>query len=208
MSHNPQYKAAAKRAAGLFDCVGKPVRSVARETDTALIEMMVLDVREGLLRPAVFLQHPAHLPEGVDLKSLMTSAIAKDAQLRIDAYEWASVNRREAGRASVGLKNAVTAMRLAADLVDHEEDVDERVHGWGDEIAVYLQTAFGCDPHAAPHSAEEFSTWCSETCNKANPVPEWLQVHRSGGPVSTVDPKRERTTATRDMVDRYGGDDD
>jgi hypothetical protein len=173
MSHE-EYKKVANRVVGIFDGVGKAPRKLALAQDTALVEMMAIDVKDGILTPPSFLQHPPHLPDGDDLRVLCQGNAPKDQQLRIDAHEWASINKRESARAMVSLRNAVTAVRLANDILN-DPDADENVHGWMREIGGFLMFAFGCDAREAPHARDELDLWCYAIANKANPCPEWLQ---------------------------------
>lgn len=172
-----QFKNALARAMRVVDGVGKGGVRHTLDTEAALVELVVLTIRSGEMRPACFLQHPAHLPEGNELRLLCNSDASKDEQLRADAHDWARVNYNEAAKASVSLRSALTAMR-SADALLNDPDADEKLHEWKQEIAAYLRTTFGVIPERAPYDKGELDAWCFEMCDRANPVPKWLKEWR------------------------------
>lgn len=198
------YKAVADRAAGLFDGIGRKA-GIPPAMKLTLVEMMALDVRDGVVRGPLFLQHPPHLPEGQDLRALVVGAAAKDAQLRSDAHEWAQMNRQEATRAAVTVRNAVEALRMADELTA-ANPTDRRPFEWRVEIAACLQFSFECDPEQAPAARDALDAWALAVCNKANPVPEWLQTYRPNVTRMTDEPIFNPRAAVQNVRDQ--GDDD
>ena len=198
------YKAAAQRVAGLFDGIGRK-SGIPDAAKVTLVEMMALDVRDGIVRAPLFLQHPAHLPEGQDLRSLVVGAAAKDATLRGDAHEWRRLNREEADRSSVTLRNAVEAIRMADELLAAHPD-DKRVFAWAVEITTCLHILFECDPKQAPKDRAGLDAWCLAVCNKANPVPEWLQGYRPGSTRMTDEQIFDPRAAARNLKEDDDGE--
>lgn len=203
---DPQFQDVLKRAARAFDGIGKQPVRVSIATETAMVELVVRNVRNGDLRPATFLQHPPHLPEGGELKVLLSGTVAKDAQLRQDAHAWASVNRSEVASASISLRNAITAIRMADELLN-DPDADEVLHEWKNEIATYLATVFACDTREAPLDRAELEAWCLTITNRANPCPEWLQDWRPG--TRMFEPKKKPANLAEQFATHMtGGSDD
>ena len=200
------FRDAMRRAAGVLSKPGKGGASVSRDQTTAMVEMMVHNVRDGELRPPLFLQHPAHLPEGEELARLVSSVAERDRQLRADATEWRDINRREAERAAVSLRNAVEAIRMADHLMNEypDEDADAELHGWRREIEAYLRATFAVDPERAPHDDVELRAWCLESCMRANPVPLWLRTYRPGAFVPSSKPR----TVAEEFVHHMNGSTD
>jgi hypothetical protein len=186
MAHeDPKFNDAMKRVMPLFDGYTKGTKhsskSITVTIETAMVELVVQNVRNGDLRPPSFLQHPAHLPEGNELKLLMASTASKDSQLRGDAIAWSVTNRTEADRASVSLRNAITALRMIDDLVadpNLDSDTGEVLHEWRHEVEAYLRATFACDPREAPTGRDELDAWCLRICDRANPTPRWLRTWR------------------------------
>jgi hypothetical protein len=201
---DPEFRSALARALSMVDEIGKGGSTKPHLGQrTALVELMVLQVRSGDLRPPLFLQHPAHLPEGNELKLLIVGAASKDAQLRQDAFEWRDVNRAQADVAAASLRNAIESTRIADELLN-DPDADEKLHEWKREIDAYVRATFAVDTSAAPYDRTELDLWCREMCSRANPVPEWLRDWRSGMTFTVQTPER----TVRSEMRHHAGDDD
>lgn len=186
------YKRAANRVVGLVAAAEKGRKvDVSRDQQLAMVEMMVADCRDRELRPAEYLQHPAHLPDGKDLQKLVESAAERDKTLRADAIEWRQICRREADRAATSLRNAVTAYRMADAMLNDggETAEEETLHSYLREIAGYLHDVFACDPKRAPADEAELRAWCLSMALRTNPVPPWLQEWQPGGAIFAPRPR-------------------
>lgn len=173
-----EWESAWKRASGIGDFVGTGKQVPAR-IQCAIVEVQVLCVRNKDLRGPMYLSHPHHLPEGNDLRFLMAGDVPKDAQLRSDARDWAHINKCEAQRSAQGLKNAISAIRLADELLN-DPDNDEVLDEWKREIDAYVRAVFKVDHREAPIEDRPLEAWCVAQCNLTNPCPEWLREYRKG----------------------------
>lgn len=203
------YKKAANRVVGLVAAAESGRKSnISRDQHKAMVEMMLADVRDRELKAACFLQHPAHLPEGKDLQKLMESPADRDKQLRADAISWRDINRGEADKAAVSLRNAVHAVRMCDELLqDADEAEQEEVVAWRREISEYLLEHFGASVRQAPRDESELRMWCGEHAAKANPCPLWLRVWRPGGAVFAAKPRSMAEEFAKTMTN-YGKEED
>lgn len=189
----------AKSAIGMAEAKLRSGTANTDNLDFQLVKMMAVLVKNGDLRGPVFLRHPDHLPEGQDLRVLMIGKAEKDNELRADARDWAARNREEAVRASAGLRNAITAIRLADELLNDPSN-DEVLHEWKTEIAAYCKDTFSCDTREAPFAKLDLDAWCLKVCQLRNPVPAWLENWRA-------DQKMQLEPATTDNRNlRYAED--
>lgn len=177
-----EFRDAMLRAASVIDNMGTG-RAPSIGQRMSLLELAAITCRDGHYQAPMFLQHPAHLPEGNELKKLMSSTAASDAQLRADAREWVEVNKAEALRGMVILRNVITALREAKALEAEQlnDDDKKKVFGWFKEVRDYVALAFAVDPRQAPVGKEELDAWALAMCHRANPVPEWMRDHRGDG---------------------------
>lgn len=186
-----------------------------RREARGLIEMMVLNIREGEMPGRDFQGLPVHLPDTErEMRLLALSKVPADQGIKGELLGWARANRDHQDKAAKALEVAVAAYRRADTILADESCTDEELGDWVGIIRNHIIAVWKVDIRMAPMETAAIAAWSREAVARFNITPDWLG--ESGKPDSTFDPaahrERPRGGAARNpfpsSFKARGGDDD
>lgn len=191
--HPMVYASATARAVGpdFFRAFKAANSGNPREEVRGLVEMMVLNIREGEMPGRDFVPLPVHLPDDErGMRLLAMSKVAADADLKRELLAWASGNRDLHDRAAKALENAVGAYRKADVILADENCTDEELGTWCEIIVNHCLHVWKVNIREAPMDPKDIAVWAREACGRFNITPEFL--HTGGKTPTTFDPTEHR----------------
>ncbi len=160
-----------------------------RET-RGLVEMLVLNIRDGEFPGREFVAPPIHFPDDeAGLRRLSLSKVAADADLKAEVLTWARGNKEHRDKAARSLATAVGAYRRADAVLADENCTDEELGEWCTEIVDHIMRVWKVNIRMAPLDAKEIETWAAEAVGRLDVTPRFLTGEDRG---NVFDPAAHR----------------
>ncbi len=174
---------------------GDPVRETR-----GLIEMLVLNIRDGEFPSREFVSPPIHFPDDeAGLRRLSLSKVAADADLKAEVLSWARGNRDLREKAARSLATAIGAYRKADAVLADESCTDEELGEWCTEIVDWIMRTWKVNIRMAPLDAKEIEAWAAEAVGRLDVTPRFL-TGEEAKPATFFDPSAHRGGPARNPM--------
>lgn len=145
-----------------------------RET-RGLVEMLVLNIRDGEFPNREFSMPPIHFPDDeAGLRRLSLSRVPADADLKAEVLGWARSNKDLREKAARALATAIGAYRRADAVLAKEDCTDEELGEWCTEIVDHIMKVWKVNIRMAPIDAKEIDAWAAEAVGRLDVTPRFL----------------------------------
>lgn len=158
-----------------------------------LVEMLVLNIRDGEFPSREFVMPPIHFPDDeAGLRRLSLSKVAADADLKAEVLGWARGNKDLREKAARSLATAIGAYRRADAILAKEDCTDEELGEWCTEIVDHIMKVWKVNIRMAPLDAKEIDAWAAEAVGRLDVTPRFLTGEEKAGNVFDPDAHQPR----------------